>query len=87
VLVGDAAQLPSDSSLRIPPEKPQTSSTLGFANERYDSVTGQTGGSIVYIIYTNGHAYPSYLITYTCPDPPSGMYSIYTFNLFKVSYL
>jgi len=30
----------------------------------YDSVSGKTGGSVVYIVYANSKAYPSYLITY-----------------------
>ena len=32
---------------------------------RYDSVSGDTGGSKVYITYDNDKAYPAYLITYT----------------------
>jgi hypothetical protein len=32
---------------------------------RYDSVSGNTGGSTVYILYTNHRAYPEWLITYT----------------------
>ena len=35
-----------------------------FVNDRYDTVSGQTGGSKVYMIYENGRAYPEYLITY-----------------------
>ena len=33
-------------------------------NERYDSVSGETGGSNVYIVYANKKVYPQYLITY-----------------------
>ena len=31
---------------------------------RYDTVTGETGGSKVYVVYENGRAYPEYLVTY-----------------------
>ena len=34
---------------------------------RYDSVTGTTGGSKVYITYENTLAYPIYLVTYATP--------------------
>jgi len=59
VLVGDSIKLPSDSSIVLPPIKP------GANAERYDSVTGNTGGSDVVIVYDNGRAYPEYLITFT----------------------
>jgi len=63
VLVGDCIHImPNDSSLKKPPSK-QTVSGLGFT-ENYDSVSGETGGSKVYMIYENGRAYPEYLITY-----------------------
>ena len=32
---------------------------------RYNSVTGQLGGSTIYITYENDFAYPAYIITYT----------------------
>jgi hypothetical protein len=32
--------------------------------DRYDSVKGFTGGSDVFMIYSNKKAYPEYLITY-----------------------
>ena len=38
---------------------------LGRVRRRYDSVSGTTGGSKVYITYDNTLAYPAYLITYT----------------------
>ena len=59
VLVGDSHFCPSDSSITVPPFKPNTGNTL-----RYDSVSGITGGSTVFIVYENGLAYPSYLISY-----------------------
>eukprot|EP01064_Diplonema_japonicum_P034341 TRINITY_DN7082_c0_g1_i1.p1 TRINITY_DN7082_c0_g1~~TRINITY_DN7082_c0_g1_i1.p1 ORF type:complete len:601 (+),score=141.43 TRINITY_DN7082_c0_g1_i1:40-1842(+) len=62
VLVGDAYDTPSDGTIRMPPVK--TTSSKGVV--RYDSVTGVTGGSRVYMLYCNGRAYPGYLISYTC---------------------
>ena len=54
----------SDRSLRMPPPLSYTAGTqLGQA--RYDTVTGSTGGSRVYMTYDNQKAYPAYLIMYT----------------------
>ena len=64
VLVGATFDCPSNSTLRMPPEKPSKTTSM-FGVERYDSVSGTTGGSKVYIIYDNLKAYPFYLITYT----------------------
>ena len=64
VVVGESYDCPSNSSLRMPPEK-QSKTTSMFGVERYDSVSGNTNGSKVYIIYDNLKAYPFYLITYT----------------------
>ena len=61
VITGESCSCESNSSLRIPPKKP---SARKFADERYDSVTGTTRGSRVFIIYDNLKAYPLYLITY-----------------------
>ena len=36
----------------------------GGIQRRYDSVSGVTGGSKVFITYENNRAYPAYLITY-----------------------
>ena len=59
LLAGDEVRvMPNDRSLRFCPDKP------GGAG-RYDTVTGETAGSKVYIVYENGRAYPEYLITYT----------------------
>jgi hypothetical protein len=49
--------MPSDDSLVKPPDKP--------SGGRYDTVSGDTNGSKVYIVYENGRAYPEYLVTYT----------------------
>ena len=56
-------ECPSDRSLRMPPQRTAKSGGL-IGIERYDSVTGTTGGSKVYIIYDNHKAYPFYLVTY-----------------------
>eukprot|EP01043_Picozoa_sp_COSAG02_P032795 COSAG02_NODE_2207_length_9517_cov_3.723508_2_plen_383_part_00 len=56
LLAGDEVHLSSDNSLRVCPDKP--------GGGRYDTVTGTTGGSKVYIVYENGRAYPEYLVTY-----------------------
>ncbi|CAF3647844.1 unnamed protein product [Rotaria sp. Silwood1] len=60
VLTGDVYDCNSDSSLRRPPKKNETMSGL-----RYNSVSGDTGDSKVYIVYENRVAYPTYLITFT----------------------
>jgi hypothetical protein len=56
LLAGDEVDLPSTGSLKIPPPKPD--------GVRYDTVTGTTGSSKVYIVYENGRAYPEYVVTY-----------------------
>ena len=48
--------MPADGSLKVCPDKP--------GGGRYDTVTGDTSGSKVYIVYENGRAYPEYLVTY-----------------------
>jgi len=62
VITGDAVLRPPDNTLVMPPLKPNQ--TGQFVNERYDSVKGSTGGSDVYIVYSMGRFYPTYLITY-----------------------
>lgn len=66
VLTGDSYNCPSNNSLRMPPVK-QTSGggrKVQFAQMRYDTVTGTTGGSQVFMTYDNDKAYPAYLIKY-----------------------
>ena len=48
------------------PTPPTTQDAVApqFANDPYDTVSGFTSGSKVYMIYENGRAYPEYLITY-----------------------
>ena len=50
--------MPNDRSLRYCPDKPD-------GTGRYDTVTGDTCGSKVYVVYENGRAMPEYLVTYT----------------------
>jgi hypothetical protein len=38
-----------------------------MTRSRYDTVTGETQGSKVYIVYENGRAYPEYLVRYISP--------------------
>ncbi|CAF0866295.1 unnamed protein product [Adineta steineri] len=59
VLTGHSHNCNSDSSIRRPPKKNESTS-----GQRYDSVSGTTGGSTVYIVYENRVAYPTYLITF-----------------------
>ena len=67
VLTGDSYDCPSNSSLRKPPMKASGHSASGevsFAQVQYDTVTGVTHGSRVYMTYDNDKAYPAYLIRY-----------------------
>lgn len=65
VLVGETHFGPADSTLKIPPpKKADSNSKFGFEVERYDSCSGDTNGSRVYIVYENGRAYPFYLISF-----------------------
>jgi len=62
VITGDFYDCKPDNSLKVPPER--TTKKTNMAVERYDSVSGITNGSRVYIVYENNKAYPLYLITY-----------------------
>ena len=65
VLTGDTYNCPSDSSLRMPPVKPSTTQAgVEMAQMKYDTVSGTTNGSQVFMTYDNDKAYPAYLITY-----------------------
>ncbi len=67
VLTGDSYDCPPNRSLRKPPMKasgPGASGEVSFAQVQYDTVTGVTNGSRVYMIYDNDKAYPAYLIKY-----------------------
>ena len=61
VLTGHSINHRTDSSLRMPPVRQH--STKG-GDMRFDTVTGETGGSQVFITYSNDKAYPFYLISY-----------------------
>ena len=61
VLTGESYQCPSDRGIRMPPEK-QGSGGFHCGRVRYDTVTGTTGGSQVFMAYNNDKAYPAYLI-------------------------
>jgi hypothetical protein len=55
----------ADRTLKVPPIIPNPSSRgLVFDNQRFDSVSGYTNDSEVYVIYEPGRMYPEYLITY-----------------------
>lgn len=69
VLTGESSESPSDQTLRKPPFKDtnagSTEGGLQFAQVQYDTVTGYTNGSQVYMTYDNEKAYPAYLIKYS----------------------
>ena len=69
VLTGETCRCPPDRNLKKPPIKPSqprpdSSSGEVFEDERYDSVSGYTNGSDIFVIYDHEKAYPAYLITY-----------------------
>ena len=59
VLTGDSYQCSSDPSIRLPPVKPGMMGSGGShcRRARYDTVTGHTGGSQVFMAYDNDKAY------------------------------
>ena len=66
VATGDSHQCDPNSTLRMPPEKPQSMAGSNQLQQvRYDSVNGTTKGSAVYMTYANDLAYPAYIITYS----------------------
>ena len=56
VLTGDSIQLKSNSTLRMPPVKDSSKGVV-----RYDTVTGHTNESQVFIAYSNDKAYPFHI--------------------------
>ena len=46
-----------DANLLVPPVDPSS-------GQRYNSVTAETRGSKIWVVYENGRAYPSYLVRY-----------------------
>ena len=63
VLTGLAFVSPP-TALRFPPDRADTGAREGRVRRRYNSVQGTTGGSEVYITYSNEQAYPAYVISY-----------------------
>jgi ABC-type branched-subunit amino acid transport system substrate-binding protein len=57
LLIGNEVKLPQDRSLAVPP----INSKNGL---KYNTVSGETAGSQVWIVYENGRAYPDYLVRY-----------------------
>ena len=66
VLTGESFSCPSNRALRKPPERPsgEGGGMIQLPRMDYDTVTGVTVGSQVYMTYDNDKAYPAYLITY-----------------------
>jgi len=62
VLTGHSYFSPPKSFKQPPPRS--GTNAAGSVQRRYDSVSGQLGGSIIYITYENNLAYPAYVITY-----------------------
>jgi hypothetical protein len=60
VMVGNTKTCNPNKDLKMPP-----AISADNALDLYDSVHGRTGGSDVFVIYTNKQAYPEYLITYS----------------------
>ncbi|XP_062522688.1 protein mono-ADP-ribosyltransferase PARP14-like isoform X2 [Corticium candelabrum] len=60
VLTGESISLRGDKSLRMPPEKKSSSGHT----VRFDTVTGVSSSSRIYVTYNNDKAFPFYLITY-----------------------
>ena len=63
VLTGITCDSAPDSSLIKPPVRNRDAAE-SQVKHHYDTVTGMTGGTRVYITYDNRHAYPAYLIVY-----------------------
>ena len=61
VLTGYSVECNTNRSLRMPPVRQRS---VKGGDVRYDTVSGETGGSKVFITYSNDKAYPFYLITY-----------------------
>jgi len=57
LVVGKEVKLNQNRALTVPPIDP----TTGL---KYNTVTGETDGSQVWIVYENGRAYPEYLVRY-----------------------
>ncbi|GAM19164.1 hypothetical protein SAMD00019534_023390 [Acytostelium subglobosum LB1] len=60
-MLGDCTHIMPNRAFTKPPQKPDNQK--GYT-EYYDSISGETGGSKVYMVYENNRAYPEYLLTY-----------------------
>ena len=69
VLTGQTVQLKPDNNLTKPPVIQKSMKASGlitvFEEQCYDSVTGFTGDSQIFVVYDHDKAYPEYLLTYT----------------------
>ena len=68
VLTGYSYECAPNPKLRMPPQMPQehcVARGTRFNQQRYDTVTGETGGSRVYMTFDNDKSYPAYVITYS----------------------
>jgi len=74
LLAGESISLGRNDSLRLPPPKPSSTSSLNFTVDRYDSVNGiEKMDCLVYVVYANWRAYPAYLITYEDSNTDEGV--------------
>ena len=64
VLLGACKKMKKNSEMTKPPERDTTGRKAGQVQRRFDSVQGETNGTVVYITYDNIHSYPDYIITY-----------------------
>lgn len=65
VLTGNSKHMPSNSKSRKLTRPPvYVEATESNPEVLYDSVTGDTGGSRIYVLYKLDMAYPSYLVRY-----------------------
>lgn len=65
VLTGISYESRPDSNITVPPPRDrEEDANRDKVKYLYDTVTGVTGGTRVYITYDNDHTYPAYLIVY-----------------------
>ena len=54
--------------LRMPPPLPSATHHLDILNPQYDSISGITQNTRVYMTYDNWKSYPAYILSYTLPS-------------------
>ena len=68
VLTGETVRCAPDTTLKKPPIKTRGLTAIfsasKFEDELYDSVSGHTNGSDIFVVYDHEKAYPAYLIDY-----------------------